>query len=82
MNSMKSVPVVELLQPLQLRARGGERAVGVVGHLDRRSEDGHDPVAHVVDERAAVGNDRVVDHRGQVAVEDADHLIGFELLCE
>ena len=40
-------------------ARGRERAVGVVGLLDRRAEHGHDPVALVGDERAAVVEDRL-----------------------
>ena len=62
-------------------ARGGERAVGVVGLLERRAEDGHDAVAHVGDERAAVVEDRLA-HRGQVAVEGVDDLGRLERLGE
>ena len=54
-------------------ARRPERLVGVVVGGDRRAEDGHDPVAHVGDERAVVVEDRVA-HLGQVAVQHADHL--------
>ena len=49
-----------------------ERAVGVVVLGDRRSEHGHDPVAHVGDERAPVVEDRVA-HLAQVVVEHFDH---------
>ena len=49
-------------------ARGGQRAVGVVVLRQRRAEDGHDAVAHVGHERAAVVEDRLA-HRGQVAVQ-------------
>ncbi len=53
-------------------AGGGERAVGVVGLDDRRSEHRHDPVAHVGHEGAPVVEDRVA-HLAQVAVEHLDH---------
>ena len=54
-------------------ARGAQRAVGVVGLVERRAEHGHDPVAHVRDERAARVEDRV-GHLAEVAVEDVDHV--------
>ena len=57
-----------------IAARGRERLVGVVVGRDRRAEHGHDPVAHVGDERAAVVEDRVA-HLRQVAVEHVDHLL-------
>ena len=74
-------PLVEALEPVEHVARGGERAVGVVGLLERRAEDGHDAVAHVGHERAAVVEDRLA-HLGQVAVERVDDLGRLERLGE
>ena len=74
--------LVVLRQPhLEHLARSGERAVGVVRLRQRRAEDGHQPVAEVRDERAAVREHRVAD-LAQVAVEQADHLLGVEALGE
>ncbi len=56
-----------------------DRPVGVVGLLERGAEDGHDPVAHVGDEGAAVVHDRVA-HLLQVVVEDVDHRVRRQLL--
>ena len=64
-------PGVEARQALREHLpRGGDGAVGVVGLLERRAEDGHDPVAHVGDERAAVVEDRL-GHLAEVVVEDS-----------
>ena len=41
----------------------------------RGPEDGHDPVAEVADQGAAVVHDRV-GHLAEVVVEDVDHLVG------
>jgi hypothetical protein len=60
-------PGVELLEPDEHRASGRQRPVRVLGGLHRRAEHGHDAVAHVGHERAAVVED-LVAHRGQVAV--------------
>ena len=49
--------------------------------LQRRAEDGHDAVAHVGDERAAVVEDRLA-HLGQVVVERLDHALRLERLAE
>src|SRR5713226_2521686 len=51
----------------------------MVRHFDGSSEDSHDPVTYIGDERAAVGEDRV-SHRLEVPVEEVDHLLGRELL--
>src|SRR5712691_109307 len=51
----------------------------MVRHFDASSEDSHDPVTYIGDERAAVGEDRV-SHRLEVPVEEVDHLLGRELL--
>ena len=53
-------------------ARRGERAICVVVLLERRPEDGEDPVARVRDERPAVREDRVA-HLAEVVVQDVDH---------
>ena len=74
-------PAVEPVQPVEHVARGRERAVGVVLLLQRRAEHGHDAVAHVGDERAAVVEDRLA-HRGQVAVQRRDDLLRLERLGE
>ena len=49
--------------------------------LQRRAEHGHDAVAHVGHERAAVVEDRLA-HLGQVAVERLDHALRLERLRE
>ena len=67
-------PGVEALQARAHHlARRDERPIGVVGLVDRRAEDGHDAVAHVGDQRAAGGEDRL-GHLVQVEVDDLDHL--------
>ncbi len=73
-------PLVEARQAhVEHLARRGECAVGVVVLLERRAEDGHDPVAHVGDEGAAVVHDRVA-HLLQVVVQHLDHPIGVQRL--
>ena len=53
----------------------------MVGLLDRGAEHGHDPVAHVGDQRAAVVHDRVA-HLREVVVEHLDHLVRRQRLGE
>ena len=74
-------PLVEALEAVEHVARGGQRAVGVVVLRQRRAEHGHDAVAHVGHERAAVVEDRLA-HRGQVAVQGADDRRRLERLGE
>ena len=74
-------PAVERLHPPEHVARGLERPIGMVLLLQRRAEDGHDAVAHVGHERAAVVEDRLA-HLGQVAVERLDHALRLERLRE
>ena len=69
------------LHPVEHLARGLQRTIGVVLLLQRRAEDGHDAVAHVGHERAAVVEDRLA-HLGQVAVQRLDHALRFERLRE
>ena len=74
-------PAVEALHPREHLAGGLERPVGVVGLLQRRAEHGHDAVAHVGHERAAVVEDRLA-HLGQVLVQRLDHALRLERLGE
>src|SRR3954471_9293155 len=75
------VDQVLLLQPgvearqahIEHLARGGERTLGVVGHMDGRAEHGHDAVALERDEGAAVVEHGVA-HLVEPAVEDVDDL--------
>src|SRR4051794_356479 len=67
-------PGVEARQAhIEHLARGGERTLGVVGHMDRRAEHGHDAVALERDEGAAVVEHGVA-HLVEPAVEDVDDL--------
>ena len=52
---------------------------GVVGHVERRAEDGHDRVADVLVERAVVLEDHV-RHPRQVVVQEQRHRGGAHLL--
>ena len=65
----------------QHRARRGHRPVRVVLRGHRRPERRHHAVAHVVDERATVVQDRV-GHQAQVVVEHVDHLVDRKGLRE
>ena len=75
-------PPVELGELLgDHRASRRDRQVRVIVRRHRRAERGHHAVAHVVDERAAVIEDRV-GHQAQVPVEHVDHLIDRQRLRE
>ena len=71
---------VEALQPAEHLARDGDRAVAVVGLVQRRPEHRHDPVAEIRHERAAAVHDRVA-HLAQVVVEDADDAVRRRVLA-
>ena len=72
--AMLGEPGVEPVKARSDHLRGRrQRAVGVIGLLERRSEHGHDAIAHVGDERTAGAQDRL-GHLVQVAVDHLDHL--------
>ena len=58
---------------------GGERALGVVLLSDRCAEDGHDPVAGVGDQRAAVVEHGIGDLL-EMVVDHVDHDLRREML--
>jgi len=75
-------PGVESREPLAEHLSGRrDGAIGVVWLLDRRPEDGHDPVPHIGDQGPAVVHDRVA-HLREVVVEDVDHLVRRQALGE
>ena len=53
-------------------ARGAQRPLGMVALLERRTEHGHDAVAHVRDQRPAGAENRL-GHLVEVRVDDVDH---------
>ena len=63
------------VEPRQARmehlAGCGQGAIGVVRHLDRRSENGHDSVAHICNERPSVVEDRIA-HLADIAIQHLD----------
>ena len=80
--TLRAEPGVELLEPRAEHLAGRrERSVSVIVLLKRSSEDGHDPVAEVGNQRSPVRRDRVA-HRFQVTVENFDHSLGFDRLRE
>ena len=75
-------PLVELGELLgDHRASRLDRQIRVIVHRYRRAERGHHAVTHVVDERAAVIEDRI-GHQPQVPVQHLDHLIDRQRLRE
>src|SRR5262249_2196657 len=72
---------VDRAGPAEANARAAHRARSVIGLRHRGTEVGHDPVAQVLVERAAMNEDRV-DHTRVVVVQQRHHLLAAERVAE